>query len=185
MRIKSYLVCHLASLQVQKAFKEAEGEKISLRAFFCLVWSTCPESDIENCVKWCGLFTAKLVLEEILDEDGDGKVEDVDPEDVEAIFSAIDMNGDGKVTIEELVSDGGFSEAQARKLMSHDRDRKGSLDMRELKAAANQTHAQVSESVRGLFANTAAAPAGAARGLASSASMGNIMRPLRQHRCCS
>jgi len=164
MRIKSYLVCHLASLELQKAFKEAEGQPISLRAFFCLVWSTFPESDIENCVKWCGLFTAKLVLEEILDEDGDGKVEDVDPEDVEAIFFAIDMNGDGRVTVEELVSNGGFSEAQAHKLMSLDRDRKGSLDMRDVKAAASRNHAQVSESFRGLFAHSAAAPAGACSG---------------------
>jgi len=180
LRLRVYFETHLTSVEVQKSFKNFAGSPMSLRAFFCAVWTTCPESDIENCMKWCGLFQAKIVLEELLDEDGDGRIEDVAPGDVDAIFAAIDVNGDGEVSMEELINEGGFSEQQASKLMEADRSRGGALDLGELRAAANQTDAKVSESLRGMFARGSmqhGKEGGCGGGLGSSQSLGALRSP--------
>jgi len=127
--------------------------KISMRAFYCLTMPSTSEADIDAGLRYCRLFAAQDTMRELMKTDGPVKV---DKEDVQMLFMAMDLDGDGRLTRDELVEHSQLSAEEVDAVMSKmDKDHSGELTKKEveflllkldhslrcdLKASFGQTH---------------------------------------------
>merc|ERR1711977_93891 len=72
---------------------------ITLRAFFCVIFHSLSEGDIETCLRWCQAFRAHDVLKEYMLI---GNTSNLSVEDVRTIFQAIDTDSNGTISLDEL-----------------------------------------------------------------------------------
>jgi Ca2+-binding EF-hand superfamily protein len=110
---------------------DAFGEgSVTLRAFFCVIFHSLSEGDIETCLRWCQAFRAHDVLKEYM---AIGNTSNLSVEDVRTIFQAIDTDCNGMITLAELIEGGELEEDQARALMQRlDEDSNGTISLDEL-----------------------------------------------------
>jgi Ca2+-binding EF-hand superfamily protein len=110
---------------------DALGEgSITLRAFFCVILHKLTEGDVEACLAYCQTFRSHDVLREYMEG---GTTHHLNIEDLRLIFQAMDADGNGMLSVEELMSGGGLSEETARHLLQRlDEDKSGTISMDEL-----------------------------------------------------
>jgi len=163
-RVMSSMQKKLSDGHLAGRLDNLKEQAISLRSFCCLVWPELPAREIEAALSWSRLFRAQEVLNDLLQRKQgsmkNGSYEkntavqlDVDQEDVDALFTAIDIDGDGVLSLGELVHEAGMSESEARKLMAlWDRDRDGTLNEQDIKGIVYGMDAMVRRSLKGLLA---------------------------------
>jgi Ca2+-binding EF-hand superfamily protein len=127
------------TLHLEKYFQNRHaGEKldalgegsVTLRAFFCVILHSLPEGEIETCLRWCQAFRAHDVLREYVTA---GQTQDLGVEDVKAIFHAMDSDGNGSLSVQELMDGGDLEEDQAQQLLKRlDEDHNGFVSVEEL-----------------------------------------------------
>lgn len=129
---------------------DALGEgSISLRAFLCVLLPSLPEREIETCLRWCACFRAHDILQEYL---SGGQVQGLDSRDVQLIFSAFDFDGNGHITVEELMKGGDLTEEQAQRVIHRlDDDGSGSLSFEELHGILRTIHTTLRAEFRTAF----------------------------------
>lgn len=110
---------------------DALGEgSVTLRAFFCVIMHSLSIGEIETCLRWCHAFRAHDVLREYMST---GQTQDLSVEDVRTIFHAMDVDGNGVLTLQELMEGGELEEDQARALLNRlDEDHNGAVSAEEL-----------------------------------------------------
>lgn len=144
---------------------EEYGDAVSLRALFCLCCPAISEAEIDDGMRWCLAYRAHDILTELLkynsspmtDEKYDPAKQNVDidlsAEDVDALFQALDIDGDGHLSLKELCQGGDLQSEDARKLINlWDRDRSGELSKSEILAIIHQVHHSVRQTMKGMFA---------------------------------
>mmetsp|Transcript_9406 Transcript_9406/g.22606 ORF Transcript_9406/g.22606 Transcript_9406/m.22606 type:complete len:582 (+) Transcript_9406:40-1785(+) len=158
----------------------AEGQ-ISLRNFLCLLWPKASDAAVECCTRWCRSFHAHQVLTSLLRQKRAsmrqsrlfrGSIEDpmgmtasgrkpvagfesLEREDLQALFEALDVDGNGKLSARELCTRGGLSAREAQRLLRvWDQDADGELTMKELSSVVQAVDSSLKQQVKGLFAAT-------------------------------
>jgi len=166
LKVVSYIKTHLcAASSVQRLKEQAKEEGLSLRALLSTMWLNVPEREINQGLKWCRQFQALAALKELLRP---VQSDDVDPfqgpenealhlnlteDDVQALFDVIDQDGNGNLSITELVALGNLSGAEAKHLEKvWDRDRSGELSQEELLASIHGRSRELRGSIKGVFA---------------------------------
>jgi len=142
--------------------------KLSIRCIASLLWPAVPAKDISACLKWARQFQAFHILQELTrrkenslsnsayDPDEDAARNDLTRDDVEALFEVLDADGDGTLTVEELIA-GGLKPEQANRLMAlWDRDRSNELDKGEIMGIIWGMNQVVLRQMKGLFAASVA-----------------------------
>jgi hypothetical protein len=104
LKLSKFLTSSEALKRLEKAV--ARGEKsLSLRGFFCVFWWFVAESELEACLGWCRCFYAQVALHDLCSA-GSSKIDAIAEEDVLELFRAIDVDGSGSVTVDELCRGG-------------------------------------------------------------------------------
>lgn len=186
--IVSYVKAHLTSASSTQKLKERPAdEQISMRALLSMLWTNVPEREINQSLRWCRNFQAIAAIRELLKPTKSAMVDpDYDPErdavslqvtedDVQALFDVIDLDGNGKLSVQELIKIGRLSPEEATQMSSlWDRDRDGLLTpsdflqiIRSLGEVVNREmkslyHASLQSSAQG---STARAPPTESQGL--------------------
>jgi len=131
---------------------ETGTTKLSLRALCCVVWPHIKEADIETCMGWCRAYQAQSTLQEVLRAIREEDVE-LDVEDIDELFEAIDSNGDGQLSLDELSNMGHLDISTARRLVDRlDSDANGSLSKAEVKSLIHQLDIAFKEQFKAAFA---------------------------------
>lgn len=166
-RIMSSLSITLGEDDFRERVMVLSVEDVSLRGFCCLVWPKIKVSEIEGLLKYCEMIHAHDTLNELLRKrqdalthpstDSSALVLEVEPEDIDAIFRAFDVNGDGELSAEELAREGTFSSQQINQMMQMwDRDKGGTLDTNEMKSILYGMDEMVRRRLKDLFAASGA-----------------------------
>eukprot|EP00747_Dinoflagellata_sp_TGD_P016845 gnl/TRDRNA2_/TRDRNA2_125414_c1_seq1.p1 gnl/TRDRNA2_/TRDRNA2_125414_c1~~gnl/TRDRNA2_/TRDRNA2_125414_c1_seq1.p1 ORF type:complete len:407 (-),score=84.87 gnl/TRDRNA2_/TRDRNA2_125414_c1_seq1:130-1350(-) len=152
----------LAQADFQQRVHELEEQQVSLREFCSLIYPHVKEAEIEACMRHCHLFRAHDILTELLEAETTATADgtrvtstklDVDDDDIDALFQAIDSNGDGHLSIEELCKVGGLELREAQKLVEMwDRDRSGQLSRGETLSIIYNMHSIVRCRMKGFWA---------------------------------
>lgn len=122
---------------------------VTLRAFFCVILISLSAGEIETCLKWCHGFRAHDVLAEYLQK---GNVNSLHNEDVNLILQALDQDGNGVLTADELQVCGGLSQEQAEHLLERlDKDGDGELSIDEVQGMLLTVDASLRSSFQEAF----------------------------------
>eukprot|EP00929_Paragymnodinium_shiwhaense_P003207 TRINITY_DN103639_c0_g1_i1.p1 TRINITY_DN103639_c0_g1~~TRINITY_DN103639_c0_g1_i1.p1 ORF type:complete len:493 (-),score=146.02 TRINITY_DN103639_c0_g1_i1:112-1590(-) len=164
-RIMMHVQKHLSDGKMADRIKALDAEAISLRSFCVLTFPEVKVQEIEAALSWCRLFRAQEVLEELLkreqgsevimgyDKESAVKIDHIDDQDLDDLFLALDLDGDGELSEAELVIEAGLSEAEARKLMKFwDRGHDGTLSKHDVKGIVFGMDAVVRRKLKGLAA---------------------------------
>jgi len=130
---------------------------ITMRAFFCVVLHSLSEGEIETCLRWCQAFRAHDVLKEFMST---GNTQRLNFEDVRLIFQAMDTDGNGALSLEELMVGGELDEATARQLMKRlDEDESGTVTVDELQGILRSIDTQLRSDFKDCFESHLQGPA--------------------------
>mmetsp|Transcript_54754 Transcript_54754/g.152816 ORF Transcript_54754/g.152816 Transcript_54754/m.152816 type:complete len:500 (+) Transcript_54754:138-1637(+) len=131
-RITHHLIRQFSDPQVVQGLDAMSTGSASLRAFFCVLLPTVREKGIEKCLSWCTSFHVWEVLQHIL---SDSDIPQLTNDDIDALFKVLDLDSSGKLSVDELCTEGGLEASEAQQLLERwDRDRSGELDADELKS---------------------------------------------------
>eukprot|EP00927_Polykrikos_kofoidii_P017934 TRINITY_DN18234_c0_g1_i1.p1 TRINITY_DN18234_c0_g1~~TRINITY_DN18234_c0_g1_i1.p1 ORF type:complete len:474 (-),score=60.76 TRINITY_DN18234_c0_g1_i1:142-1563(-) len=129
--------------------RDRENESLSLRELCCLVWPKLPEGDIDACMRFCSTFQARRVLRDIIERSHGGQEIDIETEDIELLMRAVDVDGDGALSFEELTQQGGINSETARELIQKlDCDGSKNLSKSELLSVILHMDSSVKERLR-------------------------------------
>jgi len=164
LKVVSYIKTHIcAASSVQRLKEHTEEEGLSLHALLSAMWFNVSEREINQGLKWCRQFQALAALKELLKPVESNEVDPfLDPEkalrlnltedDVQALFDVVDQDGNGNLSITELVALGNLSGAEAKHLEKvWDRDRNGELSQEELLASIQGMNRVLRGSIKGVF----------------------------------
>jgi len=161
--------------EFKSGIRNMQGDSVSLRAFLCLLCSGADESVIEDGMRWCGQFRAYEVLTNLVKmsckdeqtatssfgspkgkQDEDPDMGTLTEDDVELLFTNLDVDGDGQIDIQNLCRTGIVEESEARKILKFgDKDGDGGLDKADLLGIARKMHSVVTEEFKAIFADHA------------------------------
>merc|ERR1712217_925831 len=93
---------------------------------------------------------AQFVLQEFLHaSDGDP---DVDLDDIEELFAAVDVNHDGVLSIDELIGQGSMDVGEAKKLIARlDRNNSGELSKGEFESVILKIDQVLKEQIKAMY----------------------------------
>merc|ERR1711971_560491 len=160
---------HLTTRQFLALLEEHRGEGVTLRALFCWCCPSVREAEIEDGMRWCKAYRAHDVLEELLKYQSSPMVDprfhhnskpedmnlEVDEDDIDALFEALDMDGDGDLSMAELCRGGKLELEEGRRLIElWDRDKTGNLSKADVTAIVFQMHSSVRQTMKAVFADS-------------------------------
>jgi len=158
---------HLTDKHFVSELQHHAGDAISLRALFCLCCPSVKEAEVDDGMRWCKMYRAHDVLEELLryksspmvDASFDGCPQEtldlnVDEQDIRELFDAIDMDHTGQISMENLCKGGKLDADEAQRLVAlWDRERTGQLSRSDLLAVVHQVHSSVRQQMKAMFAD--------------------------------
>jgi len=168
-RAVRYMHAHLTSESSKNKLAEYEpDDMLSLRGMLAVLWTNVEEREIQQGIQWCRKYQAHMALHELCktkesaltnadyDPSQHAMELDVTQDDIQAIFDVLDTNGDGKLTMDELVGDGSIDDKQAAHLQRlWDRDRDGELTKGDMLSIILGMNQMVRRELKGLFASHA------------------------------
>lgn len=166
-QVLDYTYFHLCAGSTLQNLLEQGDEQISLRAYFAAVWDKASEREISRCLKWCKHFQAMAALQQLLKPTDSHMVNSkydpirdkanlrVSEADIDALFEVMDQDGDGRLTVKEMLQMGCITERDAKQLFQlWDGDRDGHLTKGELMSIVVGINQVVHHQLKRMFAST-------------------------------
>jgi len=162
---------HLTDKNFATRLHDHDGDAVSLHGLFCLMCPQVTEAEIDDGMRWCAAYRAHDVLSELLRYKTSPMVDaaadapqhtlelNISEDDVLALFEAVDMDGSGEMSMQELCEKGSLPPGEARRLIElWDRSRSGELSKGDILAIVHQVHSSVRQSMKALFTESRGRP---------------------------